>query len=482
MKPGRVMAIALLCTGCAVGPDFHRPAPPAADRYTREPIGSVGAAGDAEVTPQRLVPGAQIRRDWWSVFGSPALDALVEHAFEHSPTLEAAQAALRQAHENTAAQRSAFFPTVQASYSPSRQLNAVGTVSPALASGDALYTLHTAQLTISYAPDVFGLNRRSVESLAAQEDSQRFQLQAAYLTLASNVVSAAIQQASLRAQIAATHEIVEADRRMVALLRRQFELGAASGLDVSAQETALAQAEQTLPPLEKQLEQTRNLLAVLAGRLPAEGGREDFDLHKLGLPRELPLTLPSQLVNRRPDVRAGEAMVHSASAQVGIALANRFPQFSITGAKGGTATEFAQMFASGNQFWSIAGSVTQTIFDFGALRHRQRAAEAALDQAMAQYRGTVLSAFQNVADALYALDSDARALSAAVRFEAAARRTLDLTRGQLDAGAANILALLNAETAFQQARLARVQAEAARLSDTAALVQALGGPWTGESE
>lgn len=475
----RIAALgALLCAGCAVGPDFHRPPPPAVDGYTREPMGSVGGGAGDSVAAQRLALGAQIRRDWWAVFASPQLDALVQQAIDHNPSLEAAQAALRQAHENTAAQFASFFPTVQANYTASRQLNAVGTVSPVLASGNALYSLHTAQLTVSYAPDVFGLTRRSVESLAAQEESQRFQLQAAYLTLASNVVSAAIEQASLCAQIEATQQIIESDRRMLELLRRQFELGAVSGLDVSAQETALAQAEQALPPLTKQLEQTRNLIAVLTGRLPAQGGHEDFALERLVLPNELPLALPSQLVDRRPDVRAAEALVHSASAEVGVALANRFPQFSITGAKGGTATQFAQMFASGNQFWSIAAGITQTLVDFGALRHKQRAAQAALDQAMAQYRSTVLAGFQNVADTLYALDADGHALAAASRSEAAAKRTLDITQGQLEAGAVNILALLNAQTAFQQAKIARIQAAAARLSDSAALFQAVGGSWS----
>jgi len=324
-------------------------------------------------------------------------------------------------------------------------------------------------------PDVFGLNRRAVESLASQEEAQRFQLEATYLTLASNVVAAAIQQAALKAQADAAEDIIRAVRRSLELLREQARLGYASGLDVASQESALAQAELVLPPLKKQLEQSRDLLAVLAGDLPAQGQPAQLDLETLKLPEELPLSVPSKLVEHRPDVRAAEALVHAASAEVGVAVANRLPQFSISAVYGGTATQFARMFADDNRFWSITGNVSQTIFDFGTLRHRQRAAEAALDQATAQYRSVVLTAFQNVADSLYALQGDADALAASVKAEGAARKTLDLTRRQLDAGAVNVLALLSAQQAYQQTRISRVQAQAARLTDTAALYQALGG-------
>jgi NodT family efflux transporter outer membrane factor (OMF) lipoprotein len=221
---------------------------------------------------------------------------------------------------------------------------------------------------------------------------------------------------------------------------------------------------------------------VLAGDFPAEGERKRLDLDDLRLPASLPLTLPSQLVERRPDVRAAEALVHAASAQVGVAVANRLPQFSISAMYGGSATQFSRMFSDDNKFWGITGNVTQSLFDFGSLRHRQGAAEAALDQAKAQYRGVVLGAFQNVADALYALDSDARALAEAVKAEAASRKSLDLTRRQLEAGAVNALALLSAEQAFQQTRIARIQAQAARYTDSVALFQALGGAWRDQPE
>lgn len=470
------------CSGCAVGPDFHRPSPPAVERYTREPLSATSKTSGVAGAAQHFDSGAKIELQWWTVFASPALNDLVDRAFKHNPNIESAQAALRQAQENTAAQRGFYFPTLQANYSPSRQKNAVGTISPTLTSGEPLYTLHTAQLSISYAPDVFGLNRRTVESLAAQAETQQYQLEAAYLTLASNVVAAAIQQSALRAQIRASEEIIRSAAKSLGSLRRQAELGYASGLDVAAQETALAQAQQALPPLNKQLEQTRDLLALLTGSFPAQGGMENIELDALHLPQTLPLSLPSTLVEQRPDVRAAEAQMHAASAQVGIAVANRLPQISISALYGGSATQFSRMFTDDNKFWGVTGNIAQTVFDFGTLLHRNRAANAALEQATAQYRSVVLTAFQNVADTLYALDADAKALSAAVAAETAAKKTRDLTQRQLELGFVNALALLNAQQAYQQTLIARIQAEAMRYTDTAALFQALGGGWTSNNE
>ncbi|AIF48553.1 efflux transporter outer membrane subunit [Dyella japonica] len=476
---GALAAALAVCVGCAVGPDYQRPATPTPAQFTRQaPAATVSSASGAS---QQWASSETIAQTWWQVFGSDALNQRVQRALAHSPDIEAATAALRQAQENVAAQRASFFPSAQVSYSPSRQRDAVGTLSPALTSNATYYTLHTAQLNISYAPDVFGLNRRTVESLQAQADNQRYQLEAARLTLAANVVNAAIQEASLRAQIEATRTVIDAQTHALAILHDQARLGYASGLDVAAQESALAQARQALPALEKQLEQNRDLLAVLCGDTPDQAGMPEFDLEHLTLPVTLPQTLPSQLVTQRPDVRAAEENVHDASAQVGVALANRLPQFTLSGSYGGSSTSFTRMFSDDNVFWSLAGSISQTVFDFGALKHKQRAAEAALQQAAAQYRGVVLVAFQNVADTLYAIDSDARALAAADDAEKAAGRTLELTQKQQQLGYVNALALINAQQAYQQARISRVQAQAARLGDTAALIQALGGGWQGST-
>jgi NodT family efflux transporter outer membrane factor (OMF) lipoprotein len=385
------------------------------------------------------------------------------------------------ANENTLAARGALFPTVGASFAPTRQHIAATLASPASA-GQLVYNLYTAQLSIGYVADVFGATRRQIESTAAQAEAQRFQREAVYLTLTSNVVAAAIQEASLRAQLAATHEIIASATRLTDLTRKQQSAGQISTADVAAQETALAQAQASLPPLEKQLEQQRDLLAVLVGRFPGEGLAQKFELESLTLPEELPVSLPSRLVEQRPDVRAAEAQLHAASAQVGVAIANRLPNITLSAGAGSAALELSQLFSSSTNFWSIAGGVAQPIFEGGTLMHRQRAAEAQYEQAAAQYRSTVLTAFQNVADVLNALQSDARALAATDAAERSARKSLGIARRQWEAGAIGLLPVLNAQQAYQQSVVAVAQARAARYTDTAALFQALGGGWWNRDE
>jgi NodT family efflux transporter outer membrane factor (OMF) lipoprotein len=342
--------------------------------------------------------------------------------------------------------------------------------------------MHTAELTVGFVPDVFGANRRQVESLAAQADAQRFALEATYITLASNVVAAAIQEASVRAQIAATQQIIQADTESLQILRDQFRLGFAMRVDVAAQEAALAQAETALPPLQTQLEQTRDLLRALVGHLPNQDVAETFELDALQLPPELPLSLPAKIIEQRPDVRAAEAQLHAANAQVGAAVAAMLPQFSITGNGGGNADEFAWLFRSGGPFSTIVGGVSQPLFEGGTLLHTKRAADAALKQAAAQYRGTVIAAYQNVADTLHTYLADAEALAADVDAENSAKVTYDLTRRQMDLGLVNHLALLSADTAYQQTLLTRIQGQASRYGDTIALFQALGGGWWNRRE
>jgi NodT family efflux transporter outer membrane factor (OMF) lipoprotein len=416
-----------------------------------------------------------VPKNWWTLFGSAELDALVAAALRANPDVQSAQAALRQALENTAAQRGSYFPTVQGAFDASRNLNATGVLAPNLASGTALYNLFTPQVTVSYVPDIFGANRRQVESLAAQAEASRFQLDATYLTLTANVVAAAIQAAGFRAQIAATELVIALERESLAVLRRELELGAIAEIDVYAQEAALAQLETTLPPLRRQLQQTDDQLAALTGRLPADFTPSSLQLDQLVLPVDLPLGVPSQLVERRPDVRAAEAQLHAATAQVGVAVANLLPQFTITGNIGSAATAMSDLFKPGTGFWSIGANATQTLFAGGTLLHRKRAADAALDQAGAAYKSAVLTAFQNVADALHALAADAEALGAAGRAESAAQKSLEVTRQQLQIGAVSYLALLNAEQTYQQALITVTQSRANRFADTAALFQALGG-------
>ena len=460
-----------LCS-CAVGPNFKKPdAPPVKDYLAQPPPEQTGA--DA----QKYVAGQDIPGQWWTLFHSPPLDELVQQSLKSNPTLQAAQATLRQANENVAAQKGAFFPKVQAEYDFSRNRDPTGTLQPALNSGAPIYDLHTAQVSVSYMFDFFGLERRQVESLQAQADSQRFQLEAAYLTLTSNVVTTAIQEASLRAQIAATTEIVNSERETARILRRQFELGSIAETDVMATDAALANLEATLPPLEKQLAVQRHQLAALAGRFPSDEPSQKFELDALTLPVEIPLSVPSELVRQRPDVLSAEAQLHVASAELGVATANLFPQISLTAAAGGTSTLFNQLFSSGNTFWNVGGSLTQTLFAGGTLIHQRRAAAAALDAAGAQYRAVVLAAFQNVADALTALQLDADAVNANLKAAQSGADSLKATRHNVELGLASYLALLTAEQTYNQAVLNLAQARANRYSDTAALLQALGGGW-----
>jgi NodT family efflux transporter outer membrane factor (OMF) lipoprotein len=416
-----------------------------------------------------------VPRDWWTLFGSAALDALVADAMRANPDVQSAQAALRQARENTAAQRGSYFPAVQAGFDADRNRDAIGVLSPTLTSGTALYSLFTPQVVVSYVPDLFGANRRQVESLAAQSEAARFQLDATYLTLTANVVTAAVQHAGLQLQITATERVIALEREALGVLRRELELGAVPEGDVFAQDAALAQLEATLPPLTRGLQQARDQLAVLTGQLPAQFARELPQLDELTLPAYLPLGVPSQLVERRPDVRAAEAQLHAATAQVGVATANLLPQLTITGDIGSSATAMGDLFKAGTGFWSLGASATQTLFAGGTLRHRKRAAEAGLDQVGAQYRSAVLTAFQNVADALHAIASDAEAMSAASRAENSSLKSLEVVRRQLELGSVSYLALVTAEQSYQQAVVSLAQARTNRYADTAALFQALGG-------
>jgi NodT family efflux transporter outer membrane factor (OMF) lipoprotein len=473
-----VVLIGCTVGGCTVGPDFRSPAPPSVQGYTAQPVQPVTASAPIEDgAAQHLVPGGDIAADWWKLFHSEPLNILVEQALAANPTLPAAQAALRQARENVAAQRGSYYPSLSAGFDASRNLTPVAAISPASASGNPYYSLITPQLNVSFVPDVFGANRRAVESLQAQADNQNFMLQATWLTLTSNVVAGAIQEASLRGQIKATEDAIRTETDLLNILRKQQNLGQVAGADIAAQEAVLAQAQLLLPPLQKQLALQRDALTALAGKFPSEQIVQTFDLASLQLPVDLPVSLPSDLVKQRPDVRQAEENMHAASANIGQAVAARLPQITLTAQVGNSANKVANLFTPGTNFWTLAGGVTQPLFDGFSLLHKQRAAQAAFDQAAAQYRGTVLTAFQNVADSMNALRADADGLRAAAASSHAAARSLEITRKQLQLGQIAYLSLLNAQNTYAQARLALVQAQANRLADTAALFQALGGGW-----
>ena len=467
----------LLCAGCAVGPNFKKPAPPEVSSYTADPLStSLTTTSVAGGDSQRFVSGIDIPGDWWTLFHSKPLNDLIEQALANNHDLKAAQAALMAAHESTSAARGVYFPSITGSFSATRQSQS-GSIAPTPSSNAFQYNLFTPQVSVSYVPDVFGLNRRTVESVKAQEQEVRFQMIAAYIALSANVAAAAIQEASIQAQIDATRELIGINTKIVDTLRYQFDKGYASGLDMSAQESQLAQINATLPPLLKQLAQQRDLLAVLAGRFPSQAPADKFELSSLQLPEELPVSLPSELVNQRPDVLQAEANQHDASAKIGIAIANRLPNIELSADAGRTGLNLAQVFSPGTGFWDLGATLTAPIFQGGTLLHQERGARAAYVQASEQYRSTVLTAFQNVADTLNALEQDADGLKAAAAAEKAAQKTLDLSKLQLRDGYINNLALLSAEQAYQQARITLVQAEADRYADTAALFLALGGGW-----
>ena len=470
-------ALSLLAlAACAVGPDFAPPPAPPVSGYTPEGQPVVTAAADiAGGAAQKFDMGRDIPGDWWKVFHSKELDSLIAEALQANPSLQAAQAALWQAKENLYAQQGKLLPSIDANASATRQQ-----FSPAEFGGSGapfIFNLFQTTVNVSYAPDVFGGQRRQIEATQAQADYQRFELEATYLTLTSNVVTAAIQEASLRGQIDATLDIIKADSDQLDVVRHQFDVGAAARTDVLTQQSEVATAQATLPPLQKQLEQQRHVLLALVGRFPNQARSDHLTLAALRLPTDLPVSLPSQLVEQRPDVRASEAQLHQASAQIGVAIANRLPQFNLTGDYGSAAVTTAALFTPGALIWSAAASGTQPIFHGFQLLHQQRAAEAAYDMAEAQYRNTVLAAFQNVADALRALQLDAATLKAQRAALRAASDTVDLARGQYRLGAITYVQLLTAQRSYQQARLALVQAQGARYADTAALFQALGGGW-----
>src|SRR5215211_321501 len=462
--------------GCTAAPDFERPAKPASTRYTPEPlVQQISAAAGPGGAAQTFVPAKDIPGDWWTLFQSPQLDSLIKESLRANPDIDAAQAALRQAREILYAQQASLFPTLGANASGQQQLASPAT--QGLTGDAAMFGVTAGSLNVSYAPDVFGGVRRQVESAEALAEVQRFQLEATYLTLTANVVVAAINLASLQAQIDATQDIIRIVQNSLTVVRRQFDLGGASRADVLAQEAVLTQTQATLPPLQRQLAVQRNQLMRLVGRSPDQDRGESFNLTKLKLPEELPVSLPSQLVEQRPDVRAAEAQLHAASADIGVAVANQMPQFTITGALGFASSGISSLVVPGSGVWSIGLGIAQTILDGARLDHQRKAAIAAYERAAAQYKGTVQSAFQDVANALRALQTDADALRVQVAAEQTAAASLRLAEQQYQLGSANYLILLNAQQTYQTAVINRLRAQSARYADTAALFQALGGGW-----
>jgi NodT family efflux transporter outer membrane factor (OMF) lipoprotein len=470
-------AAAIFLSACAVGPDFERPSAVATDTYTngRQPDATAAASGDAGAA-QHFVSGAIVPGRWWESFQCDALNTLVDEALMHSPTVLEARARLREAQETLTAQsRGSHFPAVDAQLGVSRQkIDPAAFGIPNVPAGPP-FTLYNAQVNVSYTLDLFGGQRRMIEGAQAQTEYQSYEAEAAVLTLAANVVAAAIRQADLQAQIDYTEKLLQAEGRQLAIGEQRYGAGAISLEDLQNQRRELEQLRATLPALYSQREQIIHQLAVYTGKPPSEAAIPRFRLHELHLPGELPVSLPSDLVRRRPDVRASEALWHEAGANVGVATANLFPNLTISGYAGSDRTNASELVDSLN-VWSIGAKLLQPIFHAGELRARKRSAVAAYDAAAQSYEETVLESLQQVADSLRVLEADALALQARAAAAQQSAASFAIAEQRFEVGGISELSLLDAKRQDLQSSLDRDHAQAQRLADTAALLHALAGP------
>lgn len=473
VRIGLLSALAFALAACAVGPDFRSPTVAADAGYRSDALPDATRSADAPTgDAQRFLQGESVSAQWWTTFGSDELNRRVEQALANNPSVASAQAALRQADEQTAATRGGLFPSIDASLGANRQKNPAATTGAFNASP---YTIHNASIDIGYRLDLFGGVRRGIEAQSARADFQRHQLDATYLSLATNVVTTSIREASLRGQIRVTEEIIKIFQEQFDLIDKQFKTGAKSQGDVLFAQSQVAAARTQLPPLRKALAQTQTQLAVYLGHFPSQSELEALDLDAFTLPTELPVSLPSALVRQRPDIRAAEAQLHAASAEVGIATANLFPNIGLSASYGSQALDSSNLFGNSAEAWSLGLNLLQPIFRGGSLRAQKRAAEAGLDKAAADYRTTLLSAFQNVADVLRALELDAEGLASHAAANEATARSLEITSRQYEDGSVSYLQVLIETRQYQQAKLGLIDARASRLADSAALYAALGG-------
>jgi NodT family efflux transporter outer membrane factor (OMF) lipoprotein len=468
-----VLASILLLGGCELGPDFVRPTPPATDRYTKEPM--LSATVTADEVSQRFTAGAAIPADWWTLFKSATLDALMQQAIANNPTLAAAEASLRQSQDNLRAGYGLFFPHIDADIAGSRERTT--SIQQGLHTPSSIFNVLTLSGTIGYTLDIFGGERRTVEGLAAQVDAQRYASKAAYITLSANVVDTSIARAAYTAQMHATEQIIELETQQLQSTEAQVRAGTAAFSNVLSVRSLIAANRANLAPLQQQIEHAQHLLATLQGTLPSDAKLADLDPRPLSLPNDLPVSLPSDLVRQRPDILAAEAQLHLASANIGVATAAMFPSFSLSGTYGMAGSSLGNLSAAAGKFWSIGPSISIPLFQGGTLWYQRKAAIDAYQQAQANYRQTVLTAFAQVADALKALEHDAQALQAQSEAQQTAREALALVQTNYRAGLANYLDVLVADVQFHNATIARIQAVALREQDTVALFVALGGGW-----
>ncbi|HEY3820130.1 MAG TPA: efflux transporter outer membrane subunit [Polyangiaceae bacterium] len=465
-----ILVAGLVCAGCAVGPDFQRPAAPGDVRYTPEAPQST-AAGEGHA--QRFIAGQAVDARWWQLLRCPALDSIVGQALSGNQSLEASRATLRESQDSLRAGYGVFFPQVDARAGATRQLYnpAPGTLP------SSTFNLFSLSGTVSYSLDVWGGQRRQVEALGAAVDVQRYALAAAYIMLTGNVVDAVIAQAAYGDELDATRATISVLQEQVRIARAQATGGTSPYSTVLTLQSQLASTEATLPPLEEKIDQAADLLAMLTGRTPASWKQPTLALSDLRLPDELPVSLPSQLVRQRPDVLVAEAQLHGANANIGVATAAMLPNVTLTGALGANGTSLGNVFASNSPFWSAGAGLVQPVFHGGALYYQRKAAIDARDAAAAEYRQTVLGAFQQVADTLRGLSHDADTLAAETEAVETAEKALRLVQANYQSGIATYLQVLVADGLYLQAKLGYVQAVAQRLQDTVALYVALGGGW-----
>lgn len=474
MATGLILALLVLLGGCMAGPNFNRPAAPEVTSYTPDPLPAPPVSAPAPLgESQRFVEGGLVDPQWWRELGSPGLDALITEALLTSPTLAESRATLRRAQEIYAAQSgSTLYPRVDANIAGQRQRFSPSTSGR---DGDAdEFTLYNAGVGVQYNLDLAGGNRRALEALAANIDYQRYRLEGARLTLAANIVTAAITRAGLAAQIEATETILQSQEDQLQLTRERVRLGQAAPDDLLALQTQMELTRAAIPLLLNQLQQSEHLLAVLAGRAPGTGGLPTFSLEEFILPAVLPVVVPSELVRTRPDIQAAEAVLHAANAEYGIAIANLYPQLNLSANLGSQSLTTGALFGSGSAVWALIGQLTQPLFNPG-LPAKKRAALAAFDAAAANYQNVVLESLRSVADVLRALDNDAQRLAALSAADAAARGSLESMQRQYSLGTVSYIQLLVAEQQSQQTRINLIEARSRRLINSAALYQAMGG-------
>jgi len=460
-----------LFSGCAVGPDFVKPEAPMAKSYVREVLPVHEGLG------QRFDEGIGPAAYWWKSFGSSQLDAVVAECLVNNPGLQAAEASLRESRENLIAGAGIFYPQVSSTFSYLREA-----ASPTVSGGSgAIFNLTTLSASVSYALDLFGGQRRSVEALGAQVDVQRAQTIGVYMTLTGNIVNTCIAIAAYREELDEINQLIAIEKDQLSIATKQNQAGIAPYSAVLAMQNQLASLEASAPPVRQKLSQAEHLLATLAGKAPAEWETPDMRLSGISLPDRVPLSLPSELVRQRPDILAAEAGLHAASARIGVATAALFPSFALAGSYGRSGNGIDGLSDPASRFWSIGGNALQPVFNGGSLRAKRRAAIDVRDQHLALYRQTVLSAFAQVADLIRALEHDAEQLQAGLKAVESTRLALDLVQANYKAGMVNYLQVILADIQYRQARIGYLQTRARQMQDTAAMYVALGGGWQSDN-